>query len=264
MVSSFTVVASVALCFAVSALTAVAVESPLSRQLDAVHSAAIEAVGSDAPSLISILPRRVLHDVRDLGFERYLLKDPAYNWRKGIVATIFWVGEEPRPGNPVGNDKSSWDPYWQQTFGGYDDPDRRDGYLPVGFYPLQSPFYVALPFNDIDPKTGLLREGADDYIPWFWEDYRGPGITVLNGRWIEIKFGHRICYAQWRDVGPFRTDDVDYVFGANRPLPNRNGNAGIDLSPAVRDMLGLRSGQKVDWRFVDVSEVTEGPWASWR
>lgn len=241
-----------------------AVGSPLSKRLDAVHAAAIDAVGSDAPSLLSILPRRVLYDVRDLGFERYLLKHPAYNWRKEIVATIFWVGEEPRPGNPVGNDKSSWDPYWQQTFGGYDDPDFRDGYLPAGFYPLQSPFYVALPFNDIDPKTGILREGADEYIPWFWEDYRGPGITVLNGRWIEIKFGNKTCFAQWRDVGPFRTDDVDYVFGSNRPLPNRNDNAGIDLSPAVRDVLGLRSGQKVDWRFVDVSEVAEGPWSSWK
>ena len=239
-------------------------DSPAHRLLDRVHDSAIDAVASDAPSLVSILPRPLRFDVRDLGFERYTIKNPAYNWRKDIVATVFWVGEEPRPGNPVGNDKSSWDPYWQQTYGGYDDPVNRNGYLPAGFYPLQSPFYVALPFNDIDPKTGVLREGADDYIPWFWEHYRGPGLTVLNGRWVEIRFGDRRCFAQWRDVGPFRTDDVDYVFGVHRPLPNRNENAGIDLSPAVRDALGLRSGQKVDWRFVDESELAPGPWDSWR
>jgi hypothetical protein len=39
--------------------------------------------------------------------------------------------------------------------------------------------------------------------------------------------------------------------------------AGIDLSPAVRDFLKLRSGAKVEWRFVDERDVPHGPWLDW-
>lgn len=236
----------------------------LDARLAEAHESMINRCASDAVSMESVLPRPHGIDVRDLGLARFQVKHQAYRWRKRITATVFWVGEEPRPGNPVGNDKSSWDPYWQQTFGGFDSPYDRNGLFPVGFYPMQSPFYIALPFNDINPTTGYLRKGADSYIPWYWEDYRGPGITVCDGRWLAVRCNGKICYAQWRDVGPFRTDDVDYVFGDKGPLPNRNADAGIDVSPAVRDFLGLKSGAKVDWRFVDSDEITQGPWDAWR
>ena len=36
--------------------------------------------------------------------------------------------------------------------------------------------------------------------------------------------------------------------------------AGLDVSPAVRDFLMMRSGERCDWRFVDVGEVPQGPW----
>jgi hypothetical protein len=53
------------------------------------------------------------------------------------------------------------------------------------------------------------------------------------------------------------------VFGNETPRPNRNKAAGIDVSPAVRDFLKLRSGAKVEWRFVDDREVPNGPWHDW-
>ena len=37
-----------------------------------------------------------------------------------------------------------------------------------------------------------------------------------------------------------------YVFGDERPSPNVNQAAGIDVSPAVRDYLGLESTSVVD------------------
>jgi hypothetical protein len=40
-------------------------------------------------------------------------------------------------------------------------------------------------------------------------------------------------------VGPFNTDSAGYVFGDQRPSPNVNHGGGIDVSPAVRDYLGL-------------------------
>jgi len=44
------------------------------------------------------------------------------------------------------------------------------------------------------------------------------------------------------------------------PTRIRNGGAGIDLSPAIRDYLGLGSLDIVDWRFVKKEEVPPGPW----
>jgi hypothetical protein len=51
------------------------------------------------------------------------------------------------------------------------------------------------------------------------------------------------------------------VFGNERPKPNLNKGAGLDVSPAVRDYLGLKQTDVTDWRFVDFSEVPRGPWS---
>src|SRR5262249_39930206 len=87
------------------------------------------------------------------------------------------------------------------------------------------------------------------------------GQTVLKDRWVAIRHGNRMCYAQWEDCGPFRTDHWQYVFGNERPRPNLNRGAGLDVSPAVRDYLGLGSLDVCDWRFVQFREVPPGPWA---
>ncbi len=185
-----------------------------------------------------------------------------YPWKKQIVTTTFWIGEKPTKNNPTPNHMSSWDQAWAENYGGYDDPDpkKRANYLPVGFVPRQNPFYIALPYND-KMRTGHKPE-APHVIPWFKDAYAGPGKTVLKGRWIAIKFGDRVCYAQWEDCGPFRTDHWQYVFGNERPKPNLNKGAGLDVSPAVRDYLGMASSDVTDWKFVDFDEVPPGPWAT--
>ena len=183
-------------------------------------------------------------------------------WKRNIISTVFWVGEEPSQNNPTPNIMSAWDQNWQGTFGGYDHPDQRNGYGPAAFTPRRNPFYIALPYNDLG-KDGRHRPEASQVIPWFWEAYRGDQISVCKGRWVAIHRAGRVCYAQWEDVGPFETDHYGYVFGKERPRPNRNQNAGIDLSPAVRDYLGLRSGDPVEWRFAEAYEVPPGPWGLW-
>ncbi|HEY0791357.1 MAG TPA: hypothetical protein VGD78_09875 [Chthoniobacterales bacterium] len=50
------------------------------------------------------------------------------------------------------------------------------------------------------------------------------------------------------------------MFGTDWPSPNRNGNAGLDVSPAVQQYLGLSGLDVVRWRFVSASEVPRGPW----
>jgi hypothetical protein len=187
--------------------------------------------------------------------------DERYPWKKEIVTTVFWIGENPTANNPVPNHASSWDAAWAKNYGGYDDPSpaRRENYIPVNFTPRQNPFYCALPYND-KAREGHRPE-APKVVPWFKEAYRGPAVSVCKGRWIAIRKGNRTVYAQWEDAGPFRTDHWEYVFGNERPKPNLNRGAGLDVSPAVRDYLGLQDTDVTDWKFVEFSEVPPGPWA---
>ena len=184
-----------------------------------------------------------------------------YPWKQDIVTTVFWIGEEASGNNPVPNQSSSWDKNWAADYGGFDDPrqSHRSNYMPAKFIPRQNPFYCALPYND--KSTNGHRSEAAQVIPWFKESYRGPGVSVCKGRWIAIRKGGRTVYAQWEDAGPFRTDHWQYVFGNERPKSNLNKGAGLDVSPAVRDYLGLQSTDVTDWKFVDFSEVPSGPWA---
>src|SRR3989442_13986642 len=61
---------------------------------------------------------------------------------------------------------------------------------------------------------------------------------------------------------PGRADYWQYVFGNERPKLNLNKGAGLDVSPAVRDYLGLSETDVTDWRFVEFSEVSRGPWST--
>lgn len=186
-----------------------------------------------------------------------------FPWRKEIVTTVFWIGEEPSAHNPVPNRASSWDKNWTRNYGGFDNPNRarRAGYVPSNFTPKQNPFYCALPYND--KATTGHRPEASQVVPWFKEAYQGPAVSTCKGRWVAIRRGDRVAYAQWEDAGPFRTDHWQYVFGDERPKPNLNKGAGLDVSPAVRDFLGMNDTDVTDWRFVDFAEVPRGPWAQY-
>ena len=185
-----------------------------------------------------------------------------YPWRKEIVTTVFWIGEKPTANNPVPNRSSSWDTNWTKNYGGYDDPEkgRRHDFIPVKFTPRQNPFYCALPYND-KAKEGHRPE-APRVVPWFKEAYQGPGVSTCKDRWVAIRKGDRTVYAQWEDAGPFRTDYWQYVFGNERPKTTLNRGAGLDVSPAVRDYLGLNETDVTDWRFVEFREVSRGPWST--
>ena len=86
---------------------------------------------------------------------------------------------------------------------------------------------------------GQFKPEAPLVIPWFKRAYTEPGRSVCQHHWIAIRKGNRTCYAQWEDCGPFRTDHFQYVFQGERPKPNLNHGAGLDVSPAVRDYLGF-------------------------
>jgi hypothetical protein len=151
--------------------------------------------------------------------ERYLHED--------ILTTYFWIGEgESEDNNYISNAVSAWDEKWVEHYGGYDDPECREGFYPCGFVPSENPFYCALPYEEVSMKN----------------------------KWVEVIFEENSCYCQVEDVGPYYSDDVDYVLGGSRP----RYHIGLDVSPAVRDCLGLSGWDNTSWRFVE--EVPEGPW----
>jgi hypothetical protein len=186
-----------------------------------------------------------------------------FPWKTNIVTTIFWIGEVPSGNNPVPNHKSSWDANWTGNYGGFDTPDAsaRRNYIPVSFVPRQNPFYCALPYNDV--THGQTKPEAALVIPWFRQTFTQQGHSVCRDRWLAIRKGNRTCYAQWEDCGPFRTDHFQYVFGNERPKPNLNRGAGLDVSPAVRDYLGLAPTDVTDWQFVEVRDIPPGPWRNY-
>ena len=183
----------------------------------------------------------------------------AYPLHKDIIVTVFWVGEEADVDNGnIANLASAWDNNWLESYGGVDTPDARSGYHPTAFIPKENPFYFALPYNDFD-ADGKKKVDSNSTIPWdILSD--NPYYSSCKNRWIKITKGSQVVYAQWEDVGPFGKDDTAYVFGASNPKNSTNAKAGLDVSPAVRDYLGLSDVDSVNWEFVDASNVPDGIW----
>ena len=121
---------------------------------------------------------------------------------------------------------------------------------------------MSLPYNDV--CKGEHKPEASRVIPWFHREFSGKGQSVCKGRWVQIVYNKRSCFAQWEDCGPFTTEDWPYVFGDKPPVNTRNKGAGIDISPAVRDYLGIPGGTAVvHWRFVEFYRLPSGPWSRW-
>ena len=185
----------------------------------------------------------------------------AFPWKTEIVTTVFWIGEKPTANNPVPNRSSSWDANWTKNYGGL----RRSRdvetsrFHPGEIHAAAEPVLLRAALQR--QITNGHRPEAPRVVPWFKEAYQGPGVSTCKGRWIAIRKGNKVAYAQWEDAGPFRTDHWQYVFGNERPKPNLNKGAGLDVSPAVRDYLGMQDTDVTDWKFVEFSEVPHGPWS---
>jgi hypothetical protein len=177
---------------------------------------------------------------------------------QNIISTYFWVGEPGDSDNgDIANLQSAWDGHWQSHFGGVDDPAHRNGYSPAAFTPKENPFYFALPYNDISEQGSRksTASACQKYSPNWQNNY-----SWCKNIWVAIRHGQKVVYAQWEDVGPFEEDDFAYVFGSAAPKNHIDAKAGIDVSPAVKDYLGLQDVDKVDWSFVNASSVPNGIW----
>jgi hypothetical protein len=160
---------------------------------------------------------------------------------------------------------SAWDDEWEKNFGGFDDPENRNGYYPVGFTPKQNPFYLDVPYNDFN-DNGNRKSNAAQVVPWASEKTWSSRESMMKNRWVKLTRGTETCYGQIEDAGPYQYDDSAYVFGSGtiKPKSTTANNAGLDVSPAIRDCLKFNGvnnvDNKVDWQFVSAADVPSGPW----
>jgi hypothetical protein len=194
-----------------------------------------------------------------IGCANHIKPEEAYPLHENITAAVFWVGEEASEDNTfIPNHQSAWDDKWEEHYGGLDDPNNRNGYLPASFVPKENSFYFGLPYNDFNNDGD--RKSSSEKIYWAGEKTWSELESMCKNRWIKIIKGSNTAYAQWEDAGPFEEDDFNYVFGESLPKNQINYNDGLDFSPAVRDYLNLEDTDTISWQFVDSSEVPNGPW----
>lgn len=205
-----------------------------------------------------------------------------YPWHTDIVATTFWVGEIHDPDAVDGSQvHSAYDSWWQESYGGCDGVVQEDGtcateprtaanrYMPTSMTPLENPFYLDLPFDDINNPAAFAMRG--DVVPWAADPgYAGleadRSFSYMKNRWVRLRMDGRVCYGQIQDAGPVIYDDAAYVFGDDdeRPANTEYNGAGLDVSPALNGCLGFRelngASDRVDWQFVEEDNVPDGPW----
>lgn len=214
-------------------------------------------------ALIAAATVAVLGGAAIFGFSRHDDSTPSGNQavsyeHQNIITTVFWAGEPADSDNgDISNTVSAWDENWQAHYGGVDDPLHRSAYRPAGFTPKENPFYVALPYNDIDADSH--RKASADNCRRL-QPAPDARYSYCKNIWVAITKSNKTVYAQWEDAGPFGEDDASYVFGSAAPANKTDERAGLDVSPAVRDALALQDVDRTSWRFVKASEVPGGPW----
>lgn len=204
-----------------------------------------------------------------------------YPWHTNIVATTFWIGEVFDRQAPDGTQvRSAYDSRWMEHYGGCDgivirnvcrteERHAANGFFPSAFEPQENPFYLDVPFDDVNyPHTFAMR---GEVVPWagdppYRDSIDDPGVSLMKNRWVELRANGRTCFGQIQDAGPGVYDDVAYVFSHDdaRPANRRFNGAGLDVSPALNGCLQFQdlNGQHdtVDWRFVEARDVPSGPW----
>jgi hypothetical protein len=146
-----------------------------------------------------------------------------------------------------------------------------NGYFPSSITPLENPFYLDLPYDDLNNAHAFADRCR--VVPWAQQiDPSGahcsdPNFSYMKNQWVAITGPNgQTCYGQIEDAGPGQYDDENYVFGsANaRPKSTQYNNAGLDVSPALNGCLGYAAldgeNDHVSWRFVPQSAVPPGPW----
>lgn len=194
-----------------------------------------------------------------------------YPMHTSVPASVFRIGAQvPGQGDDEQSLRSGWDRDWAAHFGGcdgYGSPGascRSDlagrtppDWFPVALVPKENPYYLGLPYNDLDDLAGRTASPwARD--PGYAKHLADPTFSLVKNRWVQVTGTTGSCYGQVEDTGPGRSD-AGYVLGAARPAHT----PAINLSPALARCVGMTdaaAGGRVDWAFVD--RPPAGPWTA--
>jgi hypothetical protein len=229
--------------------------------LASAYPATVIPMTSSAAGSFSSVPSTTITPSSDFVFTNFTKRTKnSYPWRTGIVTTMFWIGEGGSAVSSTDNVASAWDEDWRSKNRGNDSPNDRNGFATAEHASTVNPFYVALPFNDL-----AFPDKAHEWLPagWYRRPQDGKQVSACKDRWVWIKNAQgRSCFAQWEDVGPLTYSDAEYVFGGHRPTGMGDYRAGLDISPAVAQYLGIDENHKAitSWRFVDDEDVPPGAW----
>ena len=137
--------------------------------------------------------------------------------------------------------------------------------------PRQNPFYLDLPFDDINNPTAFAQRGS--VVPWAHE----PGlsgragdrsVSFMKNRWVKISEATGSATARSRTPGRATTTTrrTSSAATTDGPKNSRYNGAGMDVSPALNGCLAFAdlngADDRVDWRFVDDADVPAGPGGS--
>jgi len=137
-----------------------------------------------------------------------------YPTHNNITASVFWIWEEANSSNAyITNNVSAWDVRWVE-------------HLEQG---IENTYYFALPYNDFGDNW--VRKANSKDIPWYKSKEWKNNESIVKNRWVKISHNWKTVFAQWEDVGPLSTDDVNYVFWNSEPKNTFWLQAWIDLSP---------------------------------
>ena len=79
-----------------------------------------------------------------------------------------------------------------------------------GRYTYENRYYVALPYYDVENHH--TRPEAPTVIAWFRRTFICDVQSVCKDRWIELRHGNRVCFAQWEETsarGPTETKTAE-------------------------------------------------------
>src|SRR5664279_26752 len=157
-----------------------------------------------------------------------------YPMHTNIVSTTFWVGEIFNSGPDGSQVISTYDGRWYSHFGGCDgkivknkcqtEPrTAANNFFPTSMTPEQNPFYLDLPFDDINDRTAYKERCS--VVPWANDpgsigNCKDQDFSYMKNRWVQLTGPNgRTCYGQVEDAGPGQYHDANYVFGSANAQP---------------------------------------------
>lgn len=176
---------------------------------------------------------------------------------KKTKGTVFFVGEAASEDNGYIQNTDSvyqWGSnHWLKHHGCADTEKKPcDG--------KENSFYVAVPATDM--KDEEANPKVRKAMPAAWLVGATNAESSMKNRWVVVRANGKVGYGQIQDAGPFGEEDVEWVFGsATKPKSKANSYAGIDLSPALANHLGVSGVYDVEFALViDANDVPPGPW----